>query len=82
MNIQGNAPLNHSFHHQTPADLYVEADSYVWLLAHMGRVEKKAQEWDPRKHKPLLAFLHDYIAQESQKESKDWIKRQRALLWT
>ena len=57
-----------------------DADRYIWLLAHMGRVEKAAKEWNPRTHKPLLKYLQDFIDQEMPKAGKGWIERQRAML--
>ena len=57
-----------------------DADRYIWLLAHMGLVEKAAGEWNPKIHKPLLKHLQCFIDQEMPKAGKGWIERQRAML--
>ena len=55
-------------------------DRYIWLLAHMGRVEEEARKWNPAKDKPLLRYLQDFIDREAPKAGAGWISRQRALL--
>lgn len=57
-----------------------DSNRYIWLIAHMGKVEEYAKSWDPSKNKPLLAFLQDYIDGELRRESPLWVKKQRALL--
>lgn len=57
-----------------------DADRYIWLLAHVGKVTKQAELWQPIANKPLLKHLQDYIDTEMKKESADWFDRQRRLL--
>ena len=57
-----------------------DADRYIWLLAHMGRVEKHVKNWNPAKDKPLLRWVQDYIDSEIPKAGKGWVERQRAML--
>ena len=40
--------------------LEADADRYIWLMAHMGRMDSVAKTWVPGKHKPLLVYLQDY----------------------
>ena len=60
--------------------LRVDADRYIWLLAHMGSVERHAAQWRPERHKPLLRYVQDFIDAELPKAGKGWVARQRALL--
>jgi len=57
-----------------------DADRYIWLLAHMGRVEQKARQWNPRTDKPLLIWLQDFIDEEMPKAGAKWIEKQRKIL--
>jgi len=34
---------------------------YEYLLHHMGLVEAHARTWNPARHKPLMAYLEDFI---------------------
>jgi hypothetical protein len=38
-----------------------KAARYDYLLNNMGTVEEYARSWNPAKHKPLLAYLQDFI---------------------
>jgi len=57
-----------------------DANRYIWLLAHMGRVEQKARQWNPRTDKPLLIWLQDFIDEEMPKAGSKWIEKQRKML--
>lgn len=56
-----------------------DGDKYIWLLAHMGRVQAEAKRWNPDKDKPLLIHLQDFIDREAPKAGAEWIKKQRAI---
>jgi DNA repair exonuclease SbcCD ATPase subunit len=60
--------------------LRADADRYIWLLAHMGRIEKRATQWNPARDAPLLRYLQDFIDAELPKAGNGWVARQRALL--
>jgi len=58
-----------------------DADRYIWLIAHMGIVERAAKYWSPIVHEPLLKYLQDNIIDKGvETEGPEWIERQRELL--
>ena len=57
-----------------------DEDRYIWLLAHMGRVEEYVKNYDYGRDKPLLIWIQDFIDKEIPKAGKGWIDKQRALL--
>lgn len=57
-----------------------DADRYVWLLSNMGLVNDEATRWDPKRDKPLLLHLQDFIDKQAADEKPEWFEKQRTTL--
>jgi hypothetical protein len=62
------------------AELEADANRYIWLIAHTGRIDDAVARWKPGFHDDLLRFVQTYIDAEIPKAGKGWVDRQRKLL--